>query len=223
MKQVDFKSKGFEIGSCTDDELLAWIANKETDPVLGKRSFDAFYLRYSEYLWKVCSIVCRTHPQATELSQDVFQQTMTKVYLSAGSYNKDISSVKTWISKIARNEFLNWVQESKNTLLFLEDLKDIDADEVPYDDSPLEAEEIPESQVEKALSHISEKEKVVVMTYMMYYNDDEPNRHLPDSVLNDLCKYLNTSAENVRKIKSRALKKLKNQLGKPTHNETEKK
>jgi RNA polymerase sigma factor (sigma-70 family) len=210
MKLIRLPKDELSTETDSDEDLLLVIA--KNDHPSKSEAFHFFYTRYSDYLWKVCSIVCRSHPQASELTKDTFQQTMTKVYLNAHSYDKSISSVKTWISKIARNEFLNCLKQNKSVLSLFDDIKDINIDEITYDDTPLDTEDIKTSQIEVALLNLSEKERMILTTYMMYYDEENPDKHLPDREINDLCTYFNTTPNNIRQIKSRAMKKVKTLL-----------
>lgn len=52
---------------------------------------------------------------------------------------------------------------------------------------------------------MSEREKDIIFTYMMY---QDGNKHLPDEILNELRLRYNTTSENIRQIKKRAMTKL---------------
>lgn len=53
---------------------------------------------------------------------------------------------------------------------------------------------------------LSEKDQEILLTYMMY---QDGNKHLPDEVLKELCDKYETTSVNLRKIKERALQKVK--------------
>lgn len=62
--------------------------------------------------------------------------------------------------------------------------------------------------LEKGLSVLTEDEKIVLMTYMLYYNGETPNSHLPDDIIKGLADKLGVKPASLRQIKSRALQKI---------------
>lgn len=64
------------------------------------------------------------------------------------------------------------------------------------------------------LQTLSEKERDVLLTYMMY---QDGNKHLPDEVTKLLCERYGTTSVNLRKIKQRTLEKVKTHILQNTH------
>ena len=60
--------------------------------------------------------------------------------------------------------------------------------------------------VEEALKTLSDRDQDILRTYMMY---EDGKKHLPDGVFQHLLKKYNTTPENLRQVKGRSLKKIK--------------
>jgi DNA-directed RNA polymerase sigma subunit (sigma70/sigma32) len=68
--------------------------------------------------------------------------------------------------------------------------------------------------LDEALQTLSDKERDILLTYMMY---QEGNKHLPDEVIQVLCDRYETSSINLRKIKQRALEKVRSHIIQHSH------
>lgn len=125
-----------------------------------------------------------------------------------------------WVSRIAKNELINFLRKNPDEKALSNPfrIKSVDIE----DNTPLEYESneltenkpvtIHKEKLDKALSSLSEREKYVLMTYMQYFDPTEPNRHLPDELLKNICIKFNTTPDNIRQIKSRAIKKMKDNI-----------
>ena len=61
----------------------------------------------------------------------------------------------------------------------------------------------------QALEMLSDREKDILLTYLMY---EDGTKYLPGTVLQELCTRHGITADNARQIKSRAMKKLRQQI-----------
>ncbi len=199
--------KEVSFSSLSDQALLASIGAKDSDATEANKAFELFHQRHSAYLWKLCKIVCLHHANSDELAKELFQETMVKVYFNASTFDSNKGGAKTWLSRIAKNEFINILRRGLGSYLFL----DVSTTDSFLMDDTLEEQEkdIEPTMMEKGLNSLSEKERYILVTYMMYYDQDSPNRHLPDKQLMALSQAVGASPESIRQIKSRAMKKLK--------------
>lgn len=87
--------------------------------------FSALYKKYKNSIFSYIVYLAGDRPAAEEICQDVF----LKVYLNIAKF-ENRSSFKTWIYKIARNAYLDYVQAQKrkvaieNIELFAKELED---------------------------------------------------------------------------------------------------
>lgn len=72
------------------------------------QSYDALMIRYQDIVYSIAQSFGKTKENAMDLSQDIF----LKVYKKLSTF-KEKSTFKTWISKIACNESINWSRKNK--------------------------------------------------------------------------------------------------------------
>jgi len=199
--------------SYSDEDLFVIMSFQEESEMEAQKAFRVFYDRYKSFLWNLCYRVCQNDE---ELAKDVFMNTMMAVYQNSHTYNASKSKITTWISIIAKHEMLDLLDVLKEKRIGEKTF-------VPLDDnlaiSDAEEEDIsietPEKKaLEEALQTLSEKEKDILLTYMMY---QDGNKHLPDEVTEFLCDRYATTNVNLRKIKQRTLEKVKSHILQNTH------
>ncbi len=207
---IENPKKPTPYNNLTDRELFEIISKRETEPAAAHQAWSEFYKRYATYLWNSCLLLCKNCIEGVDLAKDIFQSTVTKIYLRAGK--SDVKSVKAWISRIAKNEFHDYVK--KNLLNFSQELTpQIEV----VDDESLEEEDesiynqilsLKFDQLTALLSRLTKREYTVLTTSLTYHQEGEKN-HMPDDVIKGLCDEFNIEPGNIRIIKHRALLKLK--------------
>ena len=188
----------------TDVHLFELIACKDENLEKAQHAYEEIYSRYAKLMWNLCNSACESFAvvDLPAFIEEVFSQTMIAIY-EHPTYKPDKGKVATWISKIAQNKARDLIKDWPRPCEVLDGSRSIPY-LVEYDDE--EDYITPEQQqLNQALSHISEKERDVILTYMMY---QDGNKHLPDDILNELRVRYNTTSENIRQIKKRAMSKL---------------
>jgi len=194
----------------SDAELLALAAN-ESDQALGDKAFEAFYHRHVKYLY----YACKTDYGKTlrdDGVEDLVQDTFVKAFEKADSYHPGgiVSQeamqrrTQAWLRKIAANLFFNSFRTKKsvNTML----LHDDKWHAISAIDKESEAEDSPKMRLMKeALRTLSQKEQEIMRTIYQWY---EPHCKLPSHIIQELTEQYRTTPENIRKIRSRARKKI---------------
>ena len=156
-----------------------------------------------------------------------------------GSLDENLSHARTlkWLEMISRNLMLDWLKSISEdhplplTSIKIPDDQVVHAQEetVPrrYARLPEDAADhhagrefisndgevlltiSPESQcLEEALANLTEREREVILISVCYFVDGKQLR-LPQDILDGLCKRLETTKENIRMIRKRALEKIK--------------
>ena len=212
----------------SDWELLQSIACN--DSAQAELAYMEFYYRYSSHTLNVCRKSCYAFDSSNLLADDIFQNTLLKILYKAHTFKlknpqekTNISNeIKGWVSRIAKNELINFLRQNPDEKRLSDPFR-IRTFEIE-DNEPLlinnEGENIIEIQppsinqihLDKALTTLSERERYILMTYMQFYNPMEPDKHLPDDVLSSICNKFNIKPDNIRQIKGRALKKLKEEI-----------
>ena len=75
------------------------------------QSYDTLMTRYQENVYSIAFSFGKNKENAMDITQDVF----LKVYKKLNSF-KENSSFKTWVSKVAFNESINWSKKNKKYL-----------------------------------------------------------------------------------------------------------
>ncbi|RLD66389.1 MAG: hypothetical protein DRI84_04900 [Bacteroidetes bacterium] len=201
----------------SDWELLTLLVENNSRQVQSE-----FFNRYKSFLLQICRIRCKHFDGGEQLAEDIFQNTMIKALNGINLLHKRISvettntqkHIKAWLATIARNEFREFLRKNPEEKKLSNPFRlKIDEIEVYFElndnkDEVIEKPTINKEKLDAGLSLLSDREKHILLVYMEYYNPIEPNRHLPDNVIAQLCNQYNINSTNLRQIKSRSLRKL---------------
>lgn len=203
------------LGSATaeldDTTLLARIA---ADQAGARTEIELFYARHVRYLFAVlhkqCSRLGFDAEQVEDLVQDTFQRAFEYAHSFRASEHEDPEQsrrwTRAWLGKIARNLVLDALRAPRETLLGPE-LEQIFVD--PYAPPSSRPHNPRLRALHSALEQLSDREQDVLRVSALYYRATEHQR-LPNEVLQELARRWETSGENIRAIRSRALKKVQN-------------
>ena len=212
-------SKNRPFANYADHELLELI----NDKLNSNYAFEEFYERFKHFVLKICKKTCDSFDNSDQLSYDIFQNTFIKVLYKAHTFQKRggqekenyTNEIKAWLSRIARNEFINFLRKNPDEKKLSDQNRVKSMDVEDFIQGPdaevneiLDKPSVQKNALDKGLALLSEEEKLVLMTYMLYYDHRNPNNHLPDEIIKNLTSKLNIKAASLRQIKSRALKKL---------------
>lgn len=194
-------------------DLFLAMAMKEEDRQNAEKAFTEFYNRYKNFLFTVIKKACKSWEMyGEELIETVFENTFLTVFDKAETFLKldDIpferqeKRMKSWLSQIAKNEMLQLLRQYK-----------IDKDKIEYADDlsfieriESETEELISDDIllaEKALQTLSERDRNILVTYLMY---EDGNKKLPSIEIQKLADMWGVLPDNMRQIKKRSLAKL---------------
>lgn len=193
--------------------LFLAMAMKEEDRQNAEKAFTEFYNRYKNFLFTVIKKACKSWEMyGDELIETVFENTFLTVFDKAETFLKldDIpferqeKRMKAWLSQIAKNEMLQLLKQyriDKDKIEFTDDLNFIERIEN-------ETEEITSDDIllaEKALKTLSERDRNILITYLIY---EDGNKKLPSSEIQKLANMWGVLPDNMRQIKKRSLAKL---------------
>lgn len=193
--------------------LFLAMAMKEEDRQNAEKAFTEFYNRYKNFLFTVIKKACKSWEMyGDELIETVFENTFLTVFDKAETFLKldDIpferqeKRMKAWLSQIAKNEMLQLLRQyriDKDKIEFTDDLNFIERIEN-------ETEEITSDDIllaEKALKTLSERDRNILITYLIY---EDGNKKLPSSEIQKLADMWGVLPDNMRQIKKRSLAKL---------------
>ncbi len=196
----------------SDAQLLAVIAQRTTDPSARSRAQAVFYSRHVRYLYGVLQRDAYKLLRVAGVGpEDLVQETFHRAFERARTFEAgDITDAehlrrrtRAWLGRIALNllaDYLRNVREVSATPY----LERLSCDEIERPAPP--SHEL--SSICDALDRLSEREQDVLRVTALYQRAGDHQR-LPNAVSAELAARWGTTNENIRAIRSRALKKLK--------------
>lgn len=189
------------------DELMRVIREKvDSDREEAMSAFGELYDIYKGVLWGLCVKVCGDNATADLVYERTWKNIQNHPDYDYLKYNV---SFETWMSRIAHNA---WRDVMKKSVPVADDtIDDIIASEVGIE----EEEREPSANarlIDKAMAELTEREREILKIYLTY--DTDKKLHVPQDVLDELQKRYQTTPANLRKIKSRALEKVRDYVRK---------
>lgn len=202
----------------TDEDLLVMMTWRDTDPEEAREAWAEFYNRHIGYIYAVCERVCQglLSPDAIK---DTAVDTFVKLYEGAAaryepgdalSPDDGRRRVLGWLGVVAENVTRDRLRGRRDGTAS----KNIDwecwksVEELP---SVVESKDT--AVVRAAMQEVlTDRECHVLRVYFQYFDPDNPSARLPSDILQELAEQLNTTHVNLRKIKERAINKLKQKL-----------
>lgn len=212
MELVQAAGVGVDLRQESDEDLLIYMSMREDDPAVARAAWAEFFQRHREYLYRLCRKLSKGVLDEAG-AKDLVQDTFIRAYHRAGTFNgegiKDPDRLRrrtrAWLGRIAHRIFLDMLRGRDG-------LREVPLEE---NDPGPEPEPIQSSGtstsrqlLNEAIDSLSEREQIVLRTTYQYYEPGKKNQHLPHDVVEDLAKTLQTTPENLRQIKRRALRKL---------------
>jgi RNA polymerase sigma factor (sigma-70 family) len=180
-----------------------------------------FFHKYKGYIYKVAIHRCVNFHDPQELATDITQETFINAFRRIKEFDlskepdplKHEVVIKAWLGKIANNCF-NKEFAVRKSVVFLDDLKtkpvqeDNGLFESLYSDEPIEIPSEFRLKLQNAMNTLTEIQKHVILIYAEE-GCINSKLHLSNVAINYLCKTYDTSPDNIRQIKKRALDKIK--------------
>lgn len=216
-----------DLNGKTDGELLALVAQHARNAHLANAAFRVFYSRHVRYVFYFCKSRFANPKLANADDEasiaDLVQETFLRAFEKAHTFIDDVSDAvatqasgarerqtRGWLCRIAENLFKDRLRRSPSlkTERFYdgeeECLIDESATALEESDTP-SPESLRMRLLKVALKMLSEREQDILRVVYQWY---EPNKKLPSSVIDDLTTQHQTTRENIRKILSRARKRI---------------
>lgn len=160
------------------------------------QSYDTLMTRYQDNVYSIAFSFGKNKENALDITQDVF----LKVYKKLNSF-KENSSFKTWVSKVAYNESINWSKKNKKYL----QQDDIDSQSVQFfekhnpEDQMLANEN--KAQLLRCLFELNTKYRLAVVL-----------RYFENRSIKEIAFSMDCSEGVVKNMLFRSIQKLKNSL-----------
>jgi RNA polymerase sigma factor (sigma-70 family) len=206
-----------DAGELSDAELLARVAERARDASAARQAEALFYGRHVRYLY---GVLLKRVKGPLSLSgqevEDLVQETFFRVFERAHTFRDEpgieperaVLRVRAWLGRIAQNllaDSLARAQEVSATPY----LEGVSSEEL----APESTRDSPElGLIVEALDALSERERDVLRVAALYHRLGEAHQRLPNAVSAELALRWETTSENIRAIRSRAMKKLRDFL-----------
>lgn len=194
----------------SDGELLQIVAGEPDNP-RADAAFRVFYNRHIDYVFFICKSKYGKQLCDAEIV-DLVQETFVRVYEKAATFREDATlqereqrkRTHLWLQRIMEHILIDRYRrhQSVPTQPLSEQMEDIPSNE--EEGETVESDEM--RLIKQALEMLPERDREVLRTVFLWY---EPNKKLPSHVIADLVERYQTTPENIRKIVSRAKKRIR--------------
>jgi RNA polymerase sigma factor (sigma-70 family) len=197
----------------SDEDLLGYMAMAGEDSAFAREAWAELIRRHSKYLYgtlirRFGRVVTDTR-MVEDIVQDTFRLAFERAttFASSGTTDRDGSRriVRAWLGTIAKNVFADTFRRDRSVR------PDLSTEEVPDLAAPVEADSESDaaSLVADALATLSERERDVLRVSMLYFSPGAEHQRLPNAVSKNLGLSWNTTPQNIRAIRHRALMKVR--------------
>src|SRR2546428_7187958 len=186
---------------------------REEDPLVANEAWGEFYRRYMDYMPDKCRAVCEGI-LAGSGPDDLAQLTFIRAYERANTFRSgEISDpdrfrnrVRAWLGRIAQNIYRDMLRGRK-------DSKELAVDKEELEEAPEQVRATPTTStykrlLDEAIGSLSEKKQHVLRVTYQYYQPGKKHQRLPNDVAEELAKTLNTTPDNIRQLRRRALQEV---------------
>ncbi len=202
-----------------DAELLARVARRDVEPAAARAAQAALYERHVRYLY---GVLLRQRRKLLDLAavsaEDLVQDTFHRAFERAHTFKADDLAdadqarrrTRAWLGRIAHHLLCDALDRRREVSAsnWL-DRVSCDAIDEPAAESPELA------RVRAALSALPEREQDVLRVTALYHRAGGDAQRLPNAVSQELAERWDTNSDNIRAIRSRAMKKLRSLLEVP--------
>ena len=218
-----------QVASLSDGDLLECMALAEADPVAAREAWEQFYVRHVRYLYAVCmrAYGCMVGDAGVA---DLVAETFHRAYEHAGTFRPvdgddgDLLRRRTraWLGRIAQRLFQTLLRTRGRVAT-------VRLSQEHWQNVAAEPPEIPAGegasprirQVREAIARLTGREQTVLRVTMQWYRPDMDNQRMPEAVVAELAESLQTTPENLRQIRRRALRKIRQFLQQTPQAESE--
>jgi len=206
----------------SDADLLAYMAMAGEDPAAAREAWAEFYRRHAGYLQAVCERAYGGGLGGDLGVGDLVAETFRRAFDRAQQFSaRDVECpellrrrVRAWLGRIAQRLFQDALRSRRR-------LEQIHVEPDVWDRIPAPAPlPVPSpgklALVRQALQQLSDRERCVLRVTFQWYHPGQARQRLPDDVVADLAEALETTPENLRQIRRRALEKIRAFMAKPS-------
>lgn len=206
----------FDPRSESEEDIIEYMKWKKDEPTIARAAYGEFYARHKRYMFVVC---CNAFGEdiGSATVEDIVQETFWRAFEKIESFDTEGSGdndglrrrIRAWLGRIAYRLFLSHARTEKQrfSLVTGQDDRVAQCEARPSTFPKLTQEE---NLVQRAMGEVlTQSERTVLESFASHYDPECKYNKSPPGVVDGLCDQLETTAENVRQIRKRAIKKLR--------------
>lgn len=212
-----------------DFELIRRMAEQEADFANARDAWGRLYLRHQRFLSRVCMSHYGYFLDVNGV-QDLVQDAFLKAFDGAGTFDHAEScetavqerKCRAWLFRIATNALRDRFRGQRDVSMAQEG--EVETPTALADQNPNHTDErVSENErlklLESGLALLSDTEQTILRATMLWWQGDREHQRMPNEAMQQLSKQTGKSAENIRQIRLRALKKLEKHVNERFRNE----
>jgi RNA polymerase sigma factor (sigma-70 family) len=198
----------------SDADLLTYMSWRETDAANARAAGSAFYDRHVRYVFVVCRDTARKYFLGDGCVEDLVSETFQRAYEHADTFTTSgitdklqlKSRARGWLGAIARNVVFDELRGRRNT-----PEKNMSRDAWEHrPQAPAPEQSGKAILVSRAIEEsLDDREREVIRVTFHGYKPDAQNQRLSNEDVKALAKSLQTTPDNLRKIRKNALLKIR--------------
>jgi RNA polymerase sigma factor (sigma-70 family) len=201
----------------TDVDLLTYMSWRSEDAAAAQAAGTVFYNRHVRYLYGVCRNAARKFFLNEDYADDLVADTFLRVYERAETFSADGIAdpkqlqlrVHAWMGAIANNVLRDMLRGSLKA-----PQKHLDTEawaDQPNRVPPEESADV--TLVRRAMEEVlDEREREVIRVTFLFYKPEAEQQRLSNADTAALAAALQTTSDNLRKIRRKALSKIRDYL-----------
>ena len=202
----------------TDADLLVYMSMAGDEPAAARAAWEVLYVRHVDYLYGVCLRAYGPLLGGDAGVRDLVADTFKRAYEHAGQFDaagitdeeRHRLRVRAWLGRIAQRLLQTALRGRKKLPVRLLDQEHWGSVAGPARAAASDPERI--ERVRSAIRLLSEREQAVIRVTFQWYDPGQEHQRLPNDVAAELADYLQTTPENLRQMRRRALKKIEASL-----------
>lgn len=193
----------------SDADLLEYICTTDNEEV----GYNEFVNRYSKDINDICKKLCKwrnlNEHVGTQIAHDAFERVIRlKSYKKENSRSNNKKAILGFFYTVCLNLFNDYYNKNKNKDEYVSQPNYFDQISESFKDTP-QSNETKKEIAAKILKKLNPKE-IRVLTVDIEYKRHQ--KYLPDEIISELCEELNVKEAGIRKIRERAITKIKREI-----------
>ncbi|WP_309613985.1 RNA polymerase subunit sigma [Flavobacterium sp.] len=219
--KVESKKEEIDFSILPSDELIEYISFKDEFPAEAEKAFVIFCDRFHRDILQKAEIYCNKYNHNEVVALDVANCTFARVW-KYHSFNKEKAksknidtAIKLWLYPIVYNELMKYgvknscAEPDEDDLTIVENIDELVTLTIDGDSEKKKDLKVKLEIIERAMLGLSEKHKIIYLTYKAYENN---GKNIPRPVGKKLREKLNLTQSSIQVYKKEATDHIKNYL-----------